>query len=51
MSEPIGRFQYVQFRELLVVQWLRLHAYTAEGAGLIPAGGTKILQTVQRGPK
>ena len=28
----------------LVVQWLRLHALTAEGRGSIPGQGTKIPQ-------
>ena len=28
----------------LVVQWLRLQAFTAEGMGSIPVLGTKILQ-------
>ena len=51
MSEVIVRFQYVQFRELLVVQWLQLHTCTAEGVALIPAGGTKTLQAVQCGQK
>ena len=29
---------------LLVVQWLGLHAFTAEGVSLIPCQGTNILQ-------
>ena len=29
------------------VQWLRLHASTARGAGLIPGQGTKILHAMQ----
>ena len=33
----------------LAVQWLRLHASTAGGMGLIPGGGTKILNAVQCG--
>ena len=28
----------------LVVQWLRLHGFTAEGLGSTPGGGTKIPQ-------
>ena len=31
----------------LAVQWLRLLAFTAEGTGSTPGGGTKILQTIQ----
>ena len=33
----------------LVVQWLRLHAFTAEGVGSKPGRGTKILQAPWRG--
>ena len=33
-------------RNSLAVQWLGLHAFTAEGAGSIPDQGTKILQDV-----
>ena len=35
----------------LVVQWLGLHAFTAEGPGSIPGWGTKIPQAMRRGPK
>ena len=35
----------------LAVQWLRLHASTAGGAGSIPGWGTKILHAVRRGQK
>ena len=35
----------------LVVQWLGLRAFTAEGAGSIPVQGIKIPQTAQRGQK
>ena len=31
----------------LAVQWLRLHAFTAESPASIPAWGTKIPQAVQ----
>ena len=31
----------------LAVQWLRLHASTTGGMGLIPGGGTKILCAVR----
>ena len=31
----------------LVVQWLRLCAFTAEGTGSVPSGGIKIQQEVQ----
>ena len=34
-----------------VTQWLGLHDFTAEGLGLIPGQGTKILQTAQCGQK
>ena len=33
------------------VQWLRLHASTAGGTGLIPGQGTKIPQTTECGQK
>ena len=35
----------------LVVQWLRLRAFNAEGTGSIPGGRTKILYAVWRGKK
>ena len=35
----------------LVVQWLGLCAFTAEGPGSIPGQGTKILQVAQRSQK
>ena len=35
----------------LVVEWLGLHAFTAEGAGLIPGWGIRIPQATQRGQK
>ena len=35
----------------LVVQWLGLHAFIAEGPGSIPGQGTKIPQAVSRGQK
>ena len=35
----------------LVVQWLGIHASTAEGAGLITGQGIKILQAVWCGQK
>ena len=35
----------------LVVQWLRLHASNAGGAGSIPGRGTKIPHTAWHGPK
>ena len=35
----------------LVVQWLGLHAFTAEGVGLAPGWGTKIPQAAQCGQK
>ena len=34
-----------------MVQWLGLHAFTAEGPGSIPGQGTKIPQAVSRGQK
>ena len=34
-----------------VTQWLGLHASSAEGLGLIPGQGTKILQAERRGQK
>ena len=33
----------------LAVQWLGLHAFTAEGPDSIPGWGTKIQQAMQRG--
>ena len=38
-------------RTSLVVQWLRLQASTAEGTGLIPGRGSKILHAMQYGKK
>ena len=38
-------------RDPLVVQWLGLRAFTAEGLGSVPGRGTKILQAAQRGQK
>ena len=35
----------------LVVQWLGLHAFTAEGLGSIPGQRTKIPQAASRGQK
>ena len=35
----------------LAVQWLGLHAFTAEGPGSISGQGTKIPQAVQQGKK
>ena len=35
----------------LVVQWLRLHASTSRGMGLIPGWGTKIPYTVAKKKK
>ena len=35
----------------LAVQWLGMHAFTAEGTGSVPGQGTKILQAVQCGQK
>ena len=35
----------------LVVQWLELRAFTAEGVGLIRAWGTKIPQAMRYGQK
>ena len=34
-----------------MVQWLRLHADNAGGMGLIPGGGTKILQATRSSKK
>ena len=34
-----------------MVQWLELHAFTAEGLGSIPGQGTKIPQAMQYGQK
>ena len=39
------------FGDSLMVQWLGLHSFTAEGTGSIPGRGTKILQAAQRGQK
>ena len=35
----------------LVVQWLGVHAFTAQGLGSIPGWGTKILQDARCGQK
>ena len=42
MQQNFHHYRQVQKRTFLVVQWLRLHAPTAEGAGSIPGQGTKI---------
>ena len=34
-----------------MVQWLGLHAFTAEGQGSIPGWGTRIPQATRRGQK
>ena len=34
-----------------MIQWLEFCAFTAEGLGLIPGGGTKIPHVKQRGQK
>ena len=41
--------QKVHYRTSLAVQWLRLCASTAGGAGSIPGHGTKILHAMQHG--
>ena len=40
-------FKKFSFRNSLAVQWLRLHAVTAEGLGSITVQGTKIPQAMQ----
>ena len=35
----------------LVIQWLGLHAFTAQGPGSIPGRGTKIPHATRRGQK
>ena len=40
-----------RIRTSIAVQWLRIHAFTAGGAGSIPVWGTKILSAVQNGQK
>ena len=42
-------FKKKLLRNSLEVQWSGLHILTAEGLGLIPAWGTKILQTLWHG--
>ena len=43
-------FKLIKIRgNSLVVQWLGLCAFTAEGLGSVSGWGTKILQAVQRG--
>ena len=44
-------FLKMAFGNSLVVQWLGLSAFTAEGLGSIPGRGTKIPQAVRRGQK
>ena len=34
-----------------MIQWLRFHAFTAEGLGSIPGWGTKILQAARGAAK
>ena len=43
----LGHFKILGFGTSLAVQWLRLCASNAEGAGLIPGQGTKIPHAVQ----
>ena len=38
--------KWVNWETFLDIQWLGLHAFTAEGMGLIPGWGTKIPQAV-----
>lgn len=38
--------KYDLLENFLVVQWLRLHTFTAKGAGSIPGQGAKIPQAV-----
>ena len=40
-----------RIRTSIAVQWLRVHASTAAGAGSIPGWGTKILCAMQNGQK
>ena len=44
-------FKYSNMGYFLVVQWLGLHASTAESTGSIPDWGTKIPHAVQCGQK
>ena len=46
-----SRLKNLKSGNSLVVQWLGLHAFTAEGASSIPGWGTKILQAAQRSQK
>ena len=41
----------IHWRNSLTVQWLGLHAFTAEGSGSVPGWGTKIPQAVWHGQK
>ena len=56
VPSPISTVQKLSYlkdyvRNSLVVQWLGLHAFTAEGPGSIPSQGTKIPQARQHGQK
>ena len=42
-SSILCLFKSYAIRTFLVVQWLRFHASNAEGSGLIPGQGTKML--------
>jgi len=49
---PVTTFSRLTVTETsLVVQWLRLHASTPRGMGLIPDQGTKILHAPQHSQK
>ena len=44
-------FKKVNSGNSLAVQWLEIHAFTAEGTGSIPGWGTKIPQDTRRSQK
>ena len=49
-SHAYWPFEYIEcFENSLAVQWLGLHAFTAEGMGSIPGRGTKIPHASQCG--
>lgn len=45
---PLILFIRLNLGDCLVVQWLELHAFTAQGMGSIPCQRTKIMEVVEQ---
>ena len=52
-TDEMGKIRYIGIWEFpaSTVQWLGLGTFIAMGLGLVPGGGTKILQVVWHGQK